>query len=183
MAKPGCIIGFLFVVILVLASAVVILALRDPELSQVLFTKELPADTSNRESRTVQATNNGEAISSNHEKGFNQYFDAHKAFAKDTLFAMTDKQIVPDLKYTDRFDKNIFGHPKEKTHPPVYTIRFLGRETRENYIFVVPRKFYDSVQLHQKFTNAELSSYEFYLSEEKLHQEIFHRRFRQRMID
>lgn len=59
-------------VILVLASAVVILALRDPELSQVLFTKELPADTSNRESRTVQATNNGEAISSNHEKGFNQ---------------------------------------------------------------------------------------------------------------
>lgn len=117
------------------------------------------------------------------DRPFNQYLHAEKAFAIDELFAVTSKQIVPGQSYVDRFDKTVFGNPRTKKHPPVYVLRCLGRETRENYLFIVDRPFDDAAEIHQKFTKAEMSNWEFFLSEDKMHQKIFHRRFRNKMID
>ena len=114
---------------------------------------------------------------------FDQFFDSEKAFAKDELFAVTSKKTIPAEYYTDRFDKNSFGNPTTKSHPAVYIVRCLGRETRENYLFIVDRAFYDAAKMHQKFTNAEMSNFEFFLSEEKLERTIFSRRFRGKMVD
>jgi len=47
----------------------------------------------------------------------------------------------------------------------------------------VNREFYDAAKIYQKFTKTELSNFEYFLSEDKLHQEIFNRRFRNQMID
>ncbi len=114
---------------------------------------------------------------------FDQYFDAEKAFAKDQLFAVMAKQTIRAEHYVDRFDKNLLGNPKTKTHPAVYILRCLGRETRENYLFIVDRTFHDRAKIHEKFTKAEMSNFEFFLSEERLERTIFHRRFRSKMID
>jgi hypothetical protein len=65
----------------------------------------------------------------------------------------------------------------------ILILRCLGRETRENYLFIVDRSFYDATKINQKFTKGEMSSWEFFLSEDKMHQKIFSRRFRNKMID
>lgn len=140
-------------------------------------------DHEDENSRSI-STRTSEKVSGLAEKlPFNQFFDTEKAFKEDQLFAVMSKKTYPAESYTDKFDKNAFGNPKTKTHPAVYILRCLGRETRENYLFIVDRRFYDTAAIHQKFTQAELSNFESFLSEEKLDRTIFTRRFRGKMID
>lgn len=199
----GCLIGALVLVVTILAVAVGALWLRAPEVRNVFVilkpkdeaasSPSLPessrGETAPKESLTIKRSEesaNGfstETTSPPKRDGFNQYWDADKAFAVDELFAVTSKDTIRREFYTDHFDKNPFGNPTTKFHQPVYIVRAMGRETRENYLFIVTREFYDAAKIYQKFTKTELSNFEYFLSEDKLHQEIFHRRFRNRMID
>lgn len=199
----GCLIGALVIVVTILAVAVALLWLRDPEMRQVfviLAPKDQatsatpPSESSGGETvpkpgltiKRSEESAGGSSTSTTsppRQDGFNQYRDADKAFAIDELFAVTSKDTIRREFYTDHFDKNPFGNPTTKFHQPVYIVRAMGRETRENYLFIVTREFYDAAKIYQKFTKTELSNFEYFLSEERLHQEIFHRRFRNRMID
>ena len=199
----GCITGALVIVVIFLAVAVLILWMRDPGMRNVflVFTPtvgpaaESPSsegevrDTVPKQSLTIdRSEENGGQMSTATTSppkpdGFNQYWDADKAFAVDELFAVTSKNTIRREFYTDHFDKNPFGNPTTKFHEPVYIVRAMGRETRENYLFVVTREFYDAAKIYQKFTKTELSNFEYFLSEDKLQEKIFHRRFRDRMID
>lgn len=117
------------------------------------------------------------------DRPYDQYFDAERAFAKDQLFAVMSKKVIGAEYYEDHFEKNAFGDPSTKSLPAVYIIRCLGRETRENYLFIVDRKMFDSARIHQKFSKEKMSNYEFFLSEERLEETVFHRRFRDKMLD
>lgn len=199
----GCLIGAFVLIVTILAVAVAVLWFRDPEMRNVLviltpknesvssppLTESPRGETLPKQSLTTKRSDESAGGSSTSttsppkRDGFNQYWDADKAFAVDELFAVTSKDTIRREFYTDHFDKNPFGNPTTKYHQPVYIVRAMGRETRENYLFVVNREFYDAAKIYQKFTKTELSNFEYFLSEDKLHQEIFHRRFRNRMID
>lgn len=114
---------------------------------------------------------------------FNPYFDEDRAFSKDELFAVTSKQVVPAKYYEDLSDVSTLGTPKKKSHPPVYVIHCLGRETRENYLFIVDQLFYQNTMLNQKFTREQLSSWEKFLSEEKMERLIFTRRLQNEQVN
>lgn len=173
----GCRTAFLSLLVIGLVGTVAFRAVRKSEMQRVLviFTPD-GNDSNSPVKSTPPEPPAGPKI-------YNQYWDADEAFAVDELFAVTSKNTIRREFYTDHFDKNPFGNPTTKFHQPVYIVRAMGRETRENYLFVVPREFYDAAEIYQKFTKVELSNYEYFLSEEKLQQEIFHRRFRGQMID
>jgi hypothetical protein len=173
----GCLIAILLLLVIGLVGTVAFLAVRNREMQKVLVIVTPDGKDSNSPAKPTPPEPPAEP------KVFNQYWDADKAFAIDELFAVTSKNTIRREFYTDHFDKNPFGNPTTKFHQPVYIVRAMGRETRENYLFVVTREFYDAAEIYQKFTKVELSNYEYYLSEEKLQQEIFHRRFRGKMID
>ena len=68
------------------------------------------------------------------------------------------------------------------TLPAIYILRCLGRETRQSFLLIVNREFFFSAKLSQKFTRAELSGFEVFLSEDVLTDTTFHRRFQDKMI-
>jgi hypothetical protein len=173
----GCLIAVLLLLVFGLVSTVIFLVIRNPEMQKVLviFTPD------GNDSTTPAKPAPPEPPSA--PKVYNQYWDADEAFAIDELFAVTSKNTIRREFYTDHFDKNPFGNPTTKFHQPVYIVRAMGRETRENYLFIVPREFYDAAGIYQKFTKEEMSNFEYFLSEDKLQQKIFHRRFRGQMID
>jgi hypothetical protein len=173
----SCLLAVLFLLVITLVVTVAVLAFRNPGMQKVLVIFAPGESSPNHPEKPVPAKPPGEP------KVYNQYWDADKAFAVDELFAVTSKNTIRREFYTDHFDRNPFGNPTTKFHQPVYIVRAMGRETRENYLFVVTREFYDAADIYEKFTKAELSNYEYFLSEEKLQREIFHRRFRGRMID
>ena len=178
MDGKGCLIVVLLITTVLLAGAVGFFAFKSPEIREVVVEKlsygsgaqdpatdyEGPSKEkpSGNQRRRVVSSSNGETIESVHDKVYNQYFDADEAFAKDELFAVTGKQIIREKYYTDHFDKDVFGKPREKKHPRVFIVRCMGRETRENYMFIVPKEFHDRVKIYQKFTNVQLSNFEYF---------------------
>lgn len=199
----GFIIGFTFCLLLVLVLGGATFLMRQPELRNISATngpgagsaasgygpEAHPRQFVEKQSLTdkrSEASANGSSTSTRSPRepdGYNQYWDADKAFAIDELFAVTSKYTIRREYYTDRFDRTPFGQPKTKFFEPVYIVRAMGRETRENYLFIVTREFYDAAKNYQKFTKTEMSNFEYFLSEDKLNSEIFHRRFRAKMID
>lgn len=199
----GCFVGFMILALAALLLGGALLWIRKPELRNAIMetaaetrtvdadgpTEGSPGNSGPGQSPNVTRSGEGPVGTSTSTRspgkpgGFHQYWDADKAFAVDELFAVTSKYTIRREFYNDRSDRNPFGHPTTKFHAPVYIVRAMGRETRENYLFIVTREFYDAAKNYQKFTKTELSNFEYFLSEEKLNVTIFHRRFRDKMID
>lgn len=208
----GCLISTLSLAVLVLCGVVAFLLLREPEVREklVLVTSENKADPTSGRTTSMpdridtketgqlallvekvnallkqNAEKKGSQIaqpsppSPPEKKIFDQYWDADEAFAQDELFAVTSKRTIPREEYTDVLNRG----PFTKYHKEVYIVRAMGRETRENYLFIVPMEFYVKAKTYQKFTKAQMSSFEYFLSEKKLEREVFSRRFRHKMID
>ncbi|MGZ0655219.1 hypothetical protein ACWPKO_13605 [Coraliomargarita sp. W4R53] len=117
------------------------------------------------------------------DAGKPSYHDVESAFKQDQLFAVLSKDFVPPKNFDKTFQKTALGGQAKGTYPPVYTIKCLGRETRETYIFVVGYRFYNKLMINEKLQPSQLGSYKKYLSEEQFREELFHDRFRFQMID
>jgi hypothetical protein len=111
------------------------------------------------------------------------YRDVESAFRKDELFAVLSKEFIPPQTYDKIFQKTRLGGQATGTYPAVYTIKCLGRETRETYIFIIGYRFYNQIHTNQKLTRHELGLFQKYLSEADLRDDLFHKRFRFQMID
>jgi len=116
-------------------------------------------------------------VSSFTRQGQGSDTDPSRSFARNELFAVMEKKTIPPETYPQFFDRN-----KVNTLPAIYILRCLGRETRQSFLLIVNREFFFSAKLSQKFTRAELSGFEVFLSEDVLTDTIFHRRFQDKMI-
>jgi|GEM_PF-6613103 len=111
------------------------------------------------------------------------YRDVESAFRMDELFAVLSKEFIPPRTYDKKFQKTRLGGQATGIYPAVYTIKCLGRETRETYIFIIGQRLYNQIRTNQKLTRSQLGSFQKYLSEEKFRGDLFSDRFRFRMID
>ncbi|WPJ96673.1 hypothetical protein SH580_03015 [Coraliomargarita algicola] len=111
------------------------------------------------------------------------YHDAESAFKQDQLFAVLSKDFIPSKTFDKTFQKTALGGQAKGSYPPVYTIKCLGRETRETYIFVVGYRFYNKLMINEKLQPSQLGSYRKYLSEEDFRNDLFNERYQFKMID